>query len=309
MAVQKSEETPSRRLQLAGQILELARRDGIKPGERMFEHRLAQRLGVSRGPVRTGLQQLAASGLALAVPNKGYVLTKSLDSDVARATMATASALEAQYMTIADDRLEGRLPDVVSEKELMRRYSLKRPDVLRLLHRIAGEGWIERQPGYGWKFVETVSSADAYLQANRYRMLIEPAGILEPEFKLNKKRRRSHPSAAGARAERRAEDLHTRRALSFRLRVSRNDRASRRQSVPARLAEARELTPASVLLSPGVARSRQHRAPGARAPAAARSARGRPAPRGGRLHGLALEGYDRGAARRTKPSDKFSLIP
>ena len=117
----------SRRLQFAGQILELARRDGIKPGERMFEHRLAQRLGVSRGPVRTGLQQLAASGLASVVPNKGYVLTKSLDSDVARATMATASALEAQYMTIADDRLEGRLPDVVSEKELMRRYSLKRP--------------------------------------------------------------------------------------------------------------------------------------------------------------------------------------
>jgi DNA-binding GntR family transcriptional regulator len=186
VAVQKNEETSSRRLQLAGQILELARRDGIQPGERMFEHRLAQRLGVSRGPVRTGLQQLAASGLASVVPNKGYVLTKPLDSDVARATMQTASALEAQYMTIADDRLEGRLPDVVSEKELMRRYGLKRPDVLRLLHRIAGEGWIERQPGYGWKFVETVSSADAYLQANRYRMLIEPAGILEVEFNLKK---------------------------------------------------------------------------------------------------------------------------
>ena len=43
-----------------------------------------------------------------------------------------------------------------------------------------------RRPGYGWNFIETVSSADAYLQANRYRMLIEPAGILEPEFKLNR---------------------------------------------------------------------------------------------------------------------------
>jgi DNA-binding GntR family transcriptional regulator len=186
VAVQKGEETSSRRLQLAGQILELARRDGIQPGERMFEHRLAQRLGVSRGPVRTGLQQLAEAGLASIVPNKGYVLTQPLDSDVARAAMATASAFEAQYMTIASDRLEGRLGDIVSEKELMRRYHLKRPDVLRLLHRIAGEGWIERQPGYGWKFVQTVSSADAYLQASRYRMLIEPAGILDVAFKLNK---------------------------------------------------------------------------------------------------------------------------
>ena len=97
--------------------------------------------------------------------------------------------------------------------------------MLRLLHRIAGEGWIERQPGYGWKFVETVSSADAYLQANRYRMLIEPAGILEAEFKLNRSDADRIRAAAGARAERRAEDLHARRAVSFRLRVSRNDRA------------------------------------------------------------------------------------
>ena len=116
MAVQKSEEISSRRLQLAGQILELARRDGIKPGERMFEHRLAQRLGVSRGPVRTGLRQLADAGLASVVPNKGYVLAQPLDSDVARAAMATASTFEAQYMTIADDRLMGRLGDIVSEK-------------------------------------------------------------------------------------------------------------------------------------------------------------------------------------------------
>ena len=295
MAVQKSEETPSRRLQLAGQILELARRDGIKPGERMFEHRLAQRLGVSRGPVRTGLQQLAASGLALVVPNKGYVLTKSLDSDVARATMATASALEAQYMTIADDRLEGRLPDVVSEKELMRRYSLKRPDVLRLLHRIAGEGWIERQPGYGWKFVETVSSADAYLQANRYRMLIEPAGILEPEFKLN----RSDADRIRAQQERVLNGgLKTfTPAELFRFGCEFHETIAQAAGNPFLLdfAEARELTPAPVLLSPGVTGSRQHRAASARAPAAARPARGRPAQRGGRLHGLALEGYGRGA--------------
>jgi DNA-binding GntR family transcriptional regulator len=176
--------TTSRARQLAGQILELARREGIKPGERMFEHRLAQRLGISRGPVRAGLKELAHAGLAAAVPNRGYVLTRSLDSPEARQIVEAAAAGDEHYMKIANDRFDGRLPDVVSESELMRRYGLKRPDLLRLLDRIAAEGWVERSPGYGWRFAQTLSSPDAYEQTARFRMMIEPAGILEPAFRL-----------------------------------------------------------------------------------------------------------------------------
>jgi DNA-binding GntR family transcriptional regulator len=175
----------TRGLQLSGQILELARRDGVAPGERLFEHRLAQRLGVSRGPVRSGLKELAAAGLVIQIPNKGYILAQPLDSKTALETLDAASASEHLYMTIAEDRFEGRLPDIVSEKELMRRYELKRPDLLRLLNRIATEGWVERLPGYGWKFGQTLSSPDAYAQATRFRMMIEPAGILEPNFELD----------------------------------------------------------------------------------------------------------------------------
>jgi DNA-binding GntR family transcriptional regulator len=175
----------TRGLQLAGQILELARRDGVTPGERLFEHRLAQRLGVSRGPVRTGLKELAAAGLVSQVPNKGYILAQPLDSKPAFEALSAPSASEQQYMAIADDRFEGWLPDIVSENELMRRYQLKRPDVLRLLNRIAAEGWVDRLPGYGWKFAQTLSSPDAYAQTTRFRMMIEPAGILEPAFKLH----------------------------------------------------------------------------------------------------------------------------
>ena len=178
-------ETAARGVQLAGQILEIARREGVQPGERLFESRLAQRLGVSRGPVRAGLQELAAAGLASLVPNRGYVLTKPLDSRAARNIVDAASASEQQYMRIANDRFEGQLPDIVSEKELMRRYEIKRPDLLRLLNRIAAEGWVERLPGYGWRFAQTVSSPDAYGQTTRLRMMIEPAGIREPTFKLD----------------------------------------------------------------------------------------------------------------------------
>jgi DNA-binding GntR family transcriptional regulator len=174
----------SRALQVAGQVLEIARREGVRPGDRLFEHRLAQRMGVSRGPVRAGLQELAAAGLAEAVPNRGYVLTKSLDSEEARRIVEAAASGEEQYMRIANDRFEGRLPDVVSENELMRRYGMKRPDLLRLLDRIAAEGWVERSPGYGWRFAQTLTSPDAYEQTKRFRLMIEPAGILEPGFNL-----------------------------------------------------------------------------------------------------------------------------
>jgi len=175
----------SRALQLAGKILEIARREGVQPGERLYEYRLAQRLGVSRGPVRSGLKELVDAGLATTVPNKGFVLLQSLDSDAVRETVAAAPALEQLYLQIAGDRLDGGLPDVVSENELMRRYSVTRPDLVRLLNRIASEGWAERLPGYGWKFAETLSTPDAYEQTTRFRMMIEPAAIREPKFKLD----------------------------------------------------------------------------------------------------------------------------
>jgi DNA-binding GntR family transcriptional regulator len=175
---------PERTLQLVGQIIEIARSDGARPGDRLFEHRLAQRLGVSRGPVRAALQVLAEAGLAGTVPNRGYVLTQALDSDVAKATLDTANSAERQYMAIAGDRLDGTLPELVSEAELTRRYGLKRAELMRLLDRIASEGWVERSAGYGWRFTQTLASPDAYAQTGRLRMMIEPGGILEPTFQV-----------------------------------------------------------------------------------------------------------------------------
>jgi DNA-binding GntR family transcriptional regulator len=174
--------------ELVGQIVELVRREGVQPGERLFEYRLSQKLGISRGPVRAALQALTAYGLAEAVPNKGYVLREAPDSPVAREALKVSDVSESHYLAIANDRLEGRLPDLVTEAELMRRYSLKRGELLRLLDRIAAEGWVERARGYGWQFAQTLNSPNAYAQTGRLRMMIEPAGILEPSFRWNPER-------------------------------------------------------------------------------------------------------------------------
>ncbi len=173
---------------LASQILEIARRENIRRGQRLYEHRLAHRLGVSRGPVRAALRSLAARGLADAVPRKGFVLAQDPDSPTALAALDAGDTSQADYRRIAEDRFAGNLPDTVSEAELMRRYGLKRAELLRLLDRIAAEGWAERLPGYGWRFTQTLTSPSAYAQTGRLRMMIEPGGILEPTFQWNAER-------------------------------------------------------------------------------------------------------------------------
>ena len=51
---------------MAGQILALARREGMQPGDRLIEQHLADALDLSRGPICLGLKALATAGLARA---------------------------------------------------------------------------------------------------------------------------------------------------------------------------------------------------------------------------------------------------
>ena len=141
----------------AHRILALARREGMQPGDRLIEQRLADELDLSRGPIRLGLKALAAAGLAKSEPNCGFVLAKDTRSVAAESALATLAGDEV-YAAIAADRLDDRLPANVTESELMRRYGLSRPELQRLLDRTAAEGWMERLPGYGWRFAETLSS-------------------------------------------------------------------------------------------------------------------------------------------------------
>jgi DNA-binding GntR family transcriptional regulator len=169
---------------MAGQILALARREGLQPGERLIEQRLADALDLSRGPIRLGLRALAAAGLARGEPHRGFVLVRSTNSGAVASALAALSRGDEVYAAIAADRLGGRLGLDVTEAELMRRYRLGRPELQRLLDRIAVEGWIARLPGYGWRFAETLSSSEAYAQALAFRAVIEPAAITQPRYRL-----------------------------------------------------------------------------------------------------------------------------
>lgn len=73
----------------------------------------------------------------------------------------------------------------------MRRYGLSRPELQRLLDRNAAEGRMERMPGYGWRFTETLSSAEAYEQSLAFRAVIKPAAIMQAGYRLPEQPKRS----------------------------------------------------------------------------------------------------------------------
>jgi DNA-binding GntR family transcriptional regulator len=90
------------------------------------------------------------------------------------------------YFQIAEDRLKGELPHEFSEALIKQRYGLTPAQLNDVLGRIANEGWAERKPGYGWQFSSMLTTADSLLQSYRLRLALEPAALLEPNYRLEK---------------------------------------------------------------------------------------------------------------------------
>ncbi len=57
-------------------------RGELKPGERLMEIHLAQKLGVSRTPVREAIRKLELEGLVLMIPRKGAVVAEITITDL-----------------------------------------------------------------------------------------------------------------------------------------------------------------------------------------------------------------------------------
>jgi len=167
--------------EIAERILQLVRDDALSAGDWLNENATARRLGVSRTPVRAALDYLAQQGLVRRHPNRGVEI---LAAPTLPANGPLPHEAERAMVRIAHDRETGQLPDDISEVEVMRRYELGRPEVQRLLARLADLDMIERKPGYGWRFLQEPRDPRVHDERYRFRLLIEPAGLLEPGFRL-----------------------------------------------------------------------------------------------------------------------------
>jgi DNA-binding GntR family transcriptional regulator len=171
--------------QLAGQIVEHVQTERLERGARLTERHLAALLNVSRSPVREALKLLEKRGLVRRDDHGGYFTARN-SSRLKLIHKPIISKEETLYLRIADDRLSGRIPEKVTENSLIRMYKASRGEVVRILWRADEEGWAERLAGHGWSFLPVLTSPEAYHQSYRFRMLIEPAGILEPTFQVDR---------------------------------------------------------------------------------------------------------------------------
>jgi DNA-binding GntR family transcriptional regulator len=170
--------------QLATQIAAYIRAENATKGTRLVERKLAEHLRVSRSPVRSALRLLAEDGIVAVTERGGFVVADPKRAPAARPQAARED--EDAYLSIARDRLNGTLPDKVTESSLIRQYGLTKAALAAVLRRISGEGWIERLPGHGWMFSPMLTSMQAYEDSYRFRMVIEPAALLEPNFLLDR---------------------------------------------------------------------------------------------------------------------------
>jgi DNA-binding GntR family transcriptional regulator len=176
---------------IATQIVELIKTDGLDAGTHLPAQMLADRLRISRSPVNEALALLHEKGVLTREKNRGFFVAKPviepLSDVVDELGLAETDVVTSAYFQIADDRLKGELPDEFSEQLVRTRYGLTNAQLNAVLGRIAQEGWAERKPGYGWQFSPMLTTPDSLLQSYRLRLALEPAALLEPGYRLERK--------------------------------------------------------------------------------------------------------------------------
>ena len=170
---------------VAGQILSAIQSGDLQPGTHLKEVELTQRLGVSRSPIRSALSYLAEQQLIEPLPQQGFRVPLHTATGLAQQVSELHNEEDELYTRLIDDRLNQVLPDQISESDLLRRYGVGKSVLRRCLLRLSDEGVMQRRHGHGWLFLPTLSSPQTRFESYRFRMLLEPSGLLEPTFKIN----------------------------------------------------------------------------------------------------------------------------
>ena len=80
------------------------------PGERLMEIALANRLGVSRTPVREAIRKLELGGLVVMIPRKGAEVAKITEKDL-RDVLEVRSSLEELAAELATERMNEEIKE------------------------------------------------------------------------------------------------------------------------------------------------------------------------------------------------------
>lgn len=199
---------------LVAQIVDDIQSGRMPTGTHLAAQQLANRFGVSRSPVASALQILVQNGALRHEANRGYFVAE-VSATSAPVLPPPRDDVDRAYFQLAEDRLEHRVPDVISAAAIRARYGLTQAGVQMLVKRVIKEGWLEQRAGYGLSFTAMLDNADALIQTYRVRMALEPAALLEPGYKLDRRaaaecRRVEEAMLAGGIATMSHEELYQR---------------------------------------------------------------------------------------------------
>ncbi|MEX2298197.1 MAG: GntR family transcriptional regulator [Dongiaceae bacterium] len=170
--------------QVAERVVDHIVEQRLADGARINEQALARELGVSRTPVRAVLAYLAGQGVLNRRPQEGYFLVRRLSS-VREAGIDSAADGPDLYGRIMIDLLIGSIEGTTSLSALLRRYDVSRGDMMATLRRMTREGLVEPAAGHGWTFLQF--QASTIEKGYRLRLLIEPAVLLEPDYRCDER--------------------------------------------------------------------------------------------------------------------------
>ena len=175
----------ARRIQLAQQVLKLGRQLGWEKGRHLTEMELSERLNVSRSPIRSALALLEEWGVVSRRPNQGFFLDRRGDELFAFGNEVPKTPEDKLYIAIIDARIERELNEVFTQVQIMTAFGAQRNAVERVLWQMSEEGLIEKMKGRGWRFPPTFDNLLSWHKGYEFRIVIEPAAILLPEFEVD----------------------------------------------------------------------------------------------------------------------------
>ena len=174
--------------QIACAIVDYMRKQRLEPGFRLRTQVLADLLSVSRSPISAALNLLKTKGLVRHIPRRGYelVVAGEMIPELDFRIDTQDHESERIYSQFAMAHLRGKLPARFTESALRRFLNITKAQLSELLTRLVKEGLIESAPGYGWVLNDVLVSRESAEKSYQFRLIIEPAAILETSFTPNK---------------------------------------------------------------------------------------------------------------------------
>src|SRR5699024_11058477 len=106
-------------------------RGELKPGERLMEIQLANKLGVSRTPIREAIRKLELEGLVLMIPRKGAEVAKISEKSL-RDVLEVRCSLEELAIELACQRMSDEEIEELQKAQDDFRSAVESGNVMRI---------------------------------------------------------------------------------------------------------------------------------------------------------------------------------